>query len=131
MIGLIKTAQEAWREEFHAYADVSPTIDSYYPMTTPNNHKMNWLNPGHADYAKWNNLGVSTPNPVQFGYATKAGGPSDAYPATGTVQTFTKPANGEPWFMVKAAGDRNEDGKFAIFISTDTMHEVYGENETE
>jgi type IV pilus assembly protein PilA len=131
MIGLIQTAQEAWREEFHAYADVSATIDTYYPQTTPNNKKANWVNPAHPDATKWATLGVETPNPVQFDYATKAGSPGAGIPALGTVQAWTFPNNGEPWYVVKAVGDRNEDGNYAIFIGSSFTHEIYGEKEAE
>jgi type IV pilus assembly protein PilA len=131
MIGLIKTAQEAWREEFHAYDDVSATIDTYYPQATPNNTKSNWANPSHPEYTKWAALGVSTPNPVQFDYATKAGDASTAKPSLGTIQSWTWPANGEPWYIVKAVGDRDEDGQYAIFIGSSFTQEIYGENEAE
>lgn len=130
MIGQIKTAQEHWREDFHAYYTVSTTIDSFYP-DTPNNAKRHWQNNAHADFQRWTFLGVSTPNPVQFGYATVAGGPADGKPNLGTTKVWTWPADGEPWFIVKAAGDLNEDGKFSLYVSSSYTQEIYAENESD
>lgn len=131
MIGQIKTQQEAWREEFHAYYDVSNSLTSYYP-DTPNNAKRHWVSPAHADYQRWLFLGVQTSNPVQYGYITKSGGPSDSVPTLGTNQTGWPPAsNGEPWFFVLAVGDLNEDGNFSKFVGSSFTHEIYAENDTE
>lgn len=131
MIGQIKTAQEAWREEFHAYYDVSTTLTSWYPAN-PNNAKRSWVFPAHADYQKWLFLGVSTPNPVQYGYITKAGGPNDDPPALGTNQVGWPPAkDGEPWFLVMAVGDLNEDGKYSKFVGSRFTSEIYSESDSE
>lgn len=131
MIGQIKTAQEAWREEFFAYYDVSTSITSYYPAP-PDNAKRHWVNPAHADQQKWSFLGVSTPNPVQFGYVTKAGGPADGVPNLGTSQQGWPPAtNGEPWFLVLAVGDLNQDGKYSKFVGSSFTQEIYSENDAE
>ncbi len=130
MVGSIKTAQEAFKEETGVYMPVSTTIDTYYPMTTPGNQKHSWGAPTHPDYANWQTLGVSTPNPVIFGYATVAGGPGDTVPALGTVQqTLTMTPSGEPWYVVKAVGDQNPGGPQAIFIGSSFNQEIYAENE--
>lgn len=131
MIGQIKTQQEAWREEFHAYYDVSSSLTSWYPGD-PNNAKRHWANDSHPDYQRWVYLGVQTPNPVQYGYITKAGGPSDTPPGLNTNQVGWPPAtNGEPWFLVVAAGDLNEDGKLSKFVGSSFTSEIYSENDSE
>lgn len=130
MIGQIKTAQEAWREEFNAYYDVSTSLSSYYP-DNPNNAKRHWVNPGHGDYQRWLFFGVSTPNPVQYGYVTKSGGPADTPPAMGTTKVFNWPATGEPWFVVKAVGDLNQDSKYSMFVGSSFTQEIYAENDSE
>jgi len=132
MIGLIKTAQEAWHEEFFAYYSPSTTIDTYYPMLTPSNKKHHWVQSGHGDYPRWRNLGVSTPNPVMFGYASVSGGPTDAVPSVGAKQqTLTFPLDGEPWYVVKAVGDQNADGNTSLFVGSRFAQEIYVENQEE
>jgi prepilin-type N-terminal cleavage/methylation domain-containing protein len=130
MIGQIKTAQESWREEFHAYYDVSTTIDNYYPAT-PKDFKRHWVNTAHPDYAKWNHLGVTTSNPVHFGYAVKAGGPSENPPSPGTTQAFNWPATSEPWYVIKSVGDLNANGTFSKFVGSSFTSEVFAENDGE
>jgi len=131
MIGQIKTAQEHWREEFHAYYTVSTNKTAWYPGA-PNNAKRHWQNPGHADYQKWIFLGVSTPNPVQYGYVTMGGAPTDNPPGLGTNQGGWPPAtNGEPWYFVMAVGDMNTDGNYSKFVGSSFTSEIYAENESE
>lgn len=132
MIGLIKTAQEAWREEFNVYFSPSSSIDSYYPNTSPKNVKSHWINESHADYPNgWKHLGVNTPNPVMFGYATVGGTAAQSPPSLGTKETFTFDPKGEPWFVVKAVGDQNDDGVKSIFVGSSFTQEIYAENEQE
>jgi type IV pilus assembly protein PilA len=129
MIGSIKTAQEAFREETGVYLNVSD--NGPYPAAGVN-QKHHWGMPTHADYARWQTLGVSTPNPVIFGYITNAGGPTDTVPDMGTLQqTLTFTPNGEPWYVVKAECDRNGNSLKAIFVGSSFTQEVYGENEEE
>lgn len=131
MIGQIKTAEEAWREEFHAYYNVSTSIDTYYPGV-PKNEKKHWINPAHTDWAQWQHLGVQTPNPVQFGYAVVAGNPGGTPPNPGAAQTFAWPnPTTEPWFVVKAVGDFNEDSRYSKFVGSSFTQEIYAENEGE
>lgn len=131
MIGQIKTAEEAWREEFHVYHTTSANIDTYYPGV-PKNEKKHWVNPSHGDWPKWKHLGVQTPNPVQFGYAVVAGNPGDTPPSTGTAQAMAWPnPTVEPWFVVKAVGDFNEDSNYSKFVGSSFTQEIYAENEGE
>jgi len=128
MIGAIKTAQEAFREETGVYYDISNTP---YPAVGLN-QKHHWGMPSHPDYAKWQTLGVATPNPVIFGYITRAGSPTDSVPSMGTIQqTLVFTPSGEPWYVVKAEGDKNGDGVKAIFVGSSFTQEIYGENEEE
>lgn len=131
MIGQIKTAQEAWREEFHAYYDVSSAMNNYYPGP-PENKKKHWVNPGHSNWDKWKHLGVSTPNPVQFGYVVRAGNPGDVPYSPGTSQAMNWPnPTTEPWFVVLAVGDMNQDGIYSRFVGSSFASEIYAENDSE
>lgn len=129
MVGSIKTAQEAFREETGVYLNIS---DLPYPAVGLN-QKHHW-NAGatHPDTQQWMTLGVSSPNPVIFGYITQAGGPTETVPDMGTVQqTLVFTPNAEPWYVVKAESDKNGNGIKAIFVGSSFTQEIYGENEEE
>ena len=131
MIGQMKTAQESWREEFHAYYDVSSSITAYYPAD-PDNKKRHWTNQSHADWGKWQHFPVTTPNPVYFGYAIVAGGPGGTPPSPATAQTFNWPnPTTEPWYVIQAVGNFDEDDVYSRFVSARVTHEIYAENEGE
>src|SRR5688572_10733767 len=59
MIGSIKAAQEAFKDETFAYLDVTGTLTSYYPSNAkPGQNKVAWGGAGPG-LANWNALGVS------------------------------------------------------------------------
>jgi len=132
MVGQMKAAEESWFDEYRAYYNVSTSLApaNAYPAA-PDNKKRNFKNPTHTDYAKWVNLNVNSNEPVQFGYAVQAGAASDTPPNPGTLQTFTWPSTGEPWYVVKAVGDRNEDTVLCIVLGSSFTQELYVENEQE
>ena len=131
MIGQIKTAQEAWREEFHAYYQVSTGMTKYYPGD-PDNKKKHWINSGHADWDQWKHLGVSTPNPVQYGYIVRAGAAGATPDNQGTAQAMNWPnPTTEPWFTVLAVGDMNQDKIYSRFVGSSFTSEIYAENDSE
>src|SRR3970040_1866166 len=99
MIGSIKAAQEAYKDETFSYLDVSKgDLTSFYPMQgeKPGKKKYHWVNDSHNDWDSWRALGISTANPVQFGYASVAGGANDAIPQPGTAKNFDWPPPGGP-----------------------------------
>jgi type IV pilus assembly protein PilA len=134
MIGSIKAAQEAYKDETFSYLDVSQgKLDSFYPMQgePPGKKKYHWVNDSHVDWDRWRALGLSTANPVQFGYACVAGGASDAIPQPGTDKSFDWPAPGGPWYVVLAVADQNENGVRSHYVSSSFTTEIYAENEGE
>ncbi|MEZ4232694.1 MAG: type II secretion system protein [Polyangiaceae bacterium] len=133
MIGSIKAAQEAYKAETFQYLKVSDKIDDFYPRD-PGEYKSAWNNPSHADFDKWNTLGVEAGGPVQFGYACVAGvGGTDAPPTDlGTTATVPIPtASGEPWYVVRASSDFDGDGTDSVYISSNSTSEIYFEGEGE
>lgn len=129
----IRGSEESYRAETLAYLQCSATLATYYPMTTPSSKKYAWDQPGHSDYDCWRTLNVQTDGPVKFGYAVVAGLPGAAVPA---ASQFSKPPTWpnpttDPWYAVAAAGDRDDDGTFALFLSSSFSGEIYGENDTE
>ncbi len=132
MINAIKAAEEAYRDETFVYLDVSGSLDSLYPNANPGNGKTQWNNPSGNNYANWQTLGVDSSTAVQFGYAVVAGGAGEAPPNPGaTQQSFTWPAPTEPWYVIKAVGDRDQDGVNAIAVAHSFSSEVYVEREEE
>jgi type IV pilus assembly protein PilA len=132
MINAIKAAEEAYRDETFVYLNVSGSLDSLYPNATPGNTKTHWDNPSGNDYANWQALGVDSTTAVQFGYAVQAGAAGATPPNVGTTeQNFTWPTPTEPWYVIKAVGDRDEDGVKAIVVAHSFSSEVYVEREDE
>lgn len=136
MLGEIKKMQEAYMEETFTYLDVSANLNAYYPMDageTPGEAKWSWDNPGHPDYAGWQQLNVSTNQPVAYGYVTVAGGPADVVPQPGQitqVMNFPDPP-GRWWYLVKAVADMDGNGVYSAYVGSSFTAEIYGENEGE
>jgi type IV pilus assembly protein PilA len=143
MIQGIRAAQESYKAEMLVYLDVSAslsTLSNYYPRDPSANCQANitrktpWANPNGSDYVKWRTLNVTADSPVVFGYATKAGTTTTAYPALPSqlVQNPNLPSPPtEPWYIITAMADRDCDSKYAVFLATSFSGEVYYENETE
>lgn len=108
------------------------TITAYYPMATPSHTKYSWEQQAHPDYQCWRMLNVRTDGAVRFGYAVVAGNPSDGViqPQGFTNLTALQQPT-DPWYVIQAAGDRDDDGEFALIAATSWTNEVYIENETE
>ena len=131
MITAIRAAEEAYKDETFAYLNVTGAgLQPLYPNATPNMTKWNWQNPAHPLYAQWQRLGVDSTTAVQFGYAVAAGiGACSVNP--GTQQVFNWPATTEPWYVVVAVGDRDEDGIQSRVVASSFTSELYVEREEE
>lgn len=129
MIQSIRAAEEAHKAETLVYLGCSGcgpsgcapgagSLTAYYPQTNkkPDDRKWHWQNPNHSDYACWNLLHVSADGPVQFGYSVVAGSPANAPPATSLSVQPNWPAPQEGWYVVQAAGDRDNDLSYAIVV---------------
>lgn len=135
MIGLIKAAQESYKDETFTYLNVSGSLNDFYPRdpTKDTDRKVAaWSNPAHADATNWRTLGVESNAPVEFGYAVVAGAAGDNPPNPGTDQAQSWPENTtEPWYVIKAVADRDKDGQLAILLGSSFTSEIYAENESE
>ncbi len=134
MIGSIKAAEEAFRNETYTYLNVSSNINTYYPNDPPGEVKRNWGDPSGNNYAKWMELGVQATGPVQYGYAVVAGAAGGTPPDPGFTEAdhkVTWPTTTEPWYVVKAVGDVDGDGIQSIFVSSSFTNEIVSENEAE
>ena len=132
MVGAIRAAQESYRAETMRYLDVSGAYNRWHPAE-PNKQKRAWDYPSHADYAKWQQLGVRSDGPVYFGYLTYAGlAGEDVRTPTGVSANFNFPDSpAEPWYIVQAAGDLDGDDERCYVVGSSFTSEIYVENEGE
>jgi type IV pilus assembly protein PilA len=137
----IRGAQESYKAEMLEYLYVSTSLNSWYPSATLGDHKTMWGGAGDGD-TKWRMLNVTTDGPVRFGYATKAGttanfgglSANSGFTYSGLGGPLLNNPNYQPngpWYVVQAAGDRDQDGTLALLLTTSTMSGIYWENETE
>ena len=134
MIQSIRSAQERWKAENGSYLDVSTSLTNTYPMAAPGKTLYHWDQPSGNDYLKWRLLAPTTSGPVMFGYATKAGPAFAAMISPTTAGHPGWPAatqQREPWFVVQATGDTDEDGNKSYYVGSSVNGEVYRENEGE
>lgn len=130
MINGIRSAQESYRAETLMYLNVSGSLDSYYPMTTPSAKKYAWGGGNDAIADRWRILNVTTDGPVMFGYATIAGGPGEVT-ASGLAITADIPDATEPWYIIQAKGDVDGNGVFSHCIATSMSNQLIWDNEGE
>jgi type IV pilus assembly protein PilA len=108
------------------------SLTAYYPMSTPSSKKYTWTQSGHPDFDCWRLLNVRTDGAVRFGYAVVAGDAGDSViqpSGFGNLNALQQP--NEPWYVIQAAGDRDEDSKLALLAATSWSNEVYVEDDTE
>jgi prepilin-type N-terminal cleavage/methylation domain-containing protein len=127
VIQAIRGAQEQWRAETQSYLDVSTSLTAWYPTDDPGREKHPWDQPSGNDYANWRLLNPAVTGPVQFGYSTIAGSAGEAIPdlEMTTQPGFKLPT--EPWFIIQATADVDEDGVRAIFAASSFTGELYTE----
>jgi prepilin-type N-terminal cleavage/methylation domain-containing protein len=132
MIAAIKGAQESYRAEALRYLDVSVgNIDTYFPLSVPTDQKVVW-DPtsckGKPVCDNFRVLNVQAESAVYYRYSTIAG-PADG--AVRTVDGHTFPAANDPWYVVKAQGDLNNNGTFGMFWSSSWDSIVWSKNSDE
>ncbi|MGK3984038.1 type II secretion system protein [Sorangium sp. So ce136] len=137
----IRGAQESYKAEMLVYLPVSSALDAWYPSGTLGNQKRAWNDTTHTDAANWRMLNVTTDGAVRFGYASVAGNGSDfgltphlgftwhGLPQAPLADPQFAPRG--PWYVIQAAGDRDEDGTYALLLTASTMSGIYWENDTE
>lgn len=130
MIANIKGAQETYRAETLRYLDASAgNLDSYYPTGIPKLGKVAWDTTGcTADPCKgFRVLNVKADGMVVYRYSTIAGA------GDGTARTIDGIAftANEPWFIVKARGDTNQDGVDGLYWSSSFRNYIWSQNADE
>jgi type IV pilus assembly protein PilA len=137
IIGMIRGGQEAYKAESMVYLSPSSSLADYYPNATPNDSRMNWVQPADTRYTDptkgWGLLNVAADSPVRFGYACVAGIGSPMQPITAMASPPAMPTlpAGVPWYVVQAINDHDNNGIYAVFASASTSGEMLSENEQE
>ena len=135
-IQAIRAAQERWRAETLSYLRVSGSMTSWYPNPTPAvagtiTLKYAWDNPGGNDKPAWDLLNPSIPGPVQYGYVTWAGAPTQLPPAFSTATQPAWQVPTQPWYVIEAICNANGDGVMAHMAASSFTDELYTENSGE
>jgi type IV pilus assembly protein PilA len=137
LIGAIKAAQEAYKDETFEYLDVSgsKTIakETYYPDNYPDKvtgkgqGKVQWGGAPNVLRDRWSILGVRPSGPVRFVYACAAGGPSDDMAALDGIPVANWPtgAQGAPWYVVEAVADLNWGGEISRYAAANFSSEIF------
>ena len=149
VISGIRSAEENYKAETLQYLGCSGcnsatgclqptgTLATVYPQTAgPTKAKWAWRNPGHADYACWRMLNVTTDGAVLFAYSVVAGAAGTAVGSPGPAgYGLTDPGwpnpPVDPWYVVQATGDQNGDSHRSYFASSSFSGEVFAKDETE
>jgi type IV pilus assembly protein PilA len=135
LVQSIRVAQEAYHAETQQYADVSPTLDSWYPLATPRGNLVTaWGGDCNNCNVPWSLLPLHVDGPVMFGYATKAGTANTKPTAlpTGFPQTLTLPDQlPTDWYMITASCDIDGDptNTNSLVLTTSWNNQVFTFNE--
>lgn len=133
IIQALRGAQESRRAESGTYQDCSPTDGSkpWYPHS-PDGTVHAWKQESHADWDNWKQLDVSRPEGTQFGFLVNAGSPATAPPTPETASKPTWPTPlTDPWYVIQAAGNRDNDTTFSLLLASSFTGELYVENDGE
>jgi type IV pilus assembly protein PilA len=134
IISSIRIAEESYRAETLSYANCSADdLTKYYPIVEArlNGKKMIWRNSSHEHFDCWKMLNVVTDSPTRYGFAVVAGAPGKAMPEPSTNNKPTWPTPTEPWYVIQAAGDNDDDDNYALFVTSSLNGEIYSEREEE
>jgi type IV pilus assembly protein PilA len=132
MVQSIRAAEESWKASHGTYFNVSDTLDNYYPTRSPNRQRRSFYLATNDDLTqKWKLLNPTVPGPVQFGYSVVAGLPGSAAKVPNTSEKPVWPATTDPWYVIEAKGDKDEDGSFAYFVTSSFGPDVFTERPEE
>lgn len=136
LLGSIKAAQEAYKDETFEYLDVSgsKSITNFYPTNAlPGQNKVQWGGAPDDVANRWRTLGVNPSSPVRFVYACAAGGPTDniVAPEAMTIGNWPSGAQGAPWYVCQAKGDLDRGGKISKYAVASFSGEIFSADDGE
>lgn len=121
MMSSIRSSEASYKQETLVYLGCSPTLTSYYPQTTskPDQYRWRWEQPAHPQYNCWQRLSVENDKVTRFGFAVVAGGAGDPVPQVSLTNAPVWPnPTTAPWYVVQAAGDRDADLAYSLFVTS-------------
>ena len=132
MVQAIRVAQESYRAEAGAYANISTSMNGLCPVHAMGT-KAPWDPSCNGGSATWSVLAVHADGPVLFKYATMAGKGGTSLPALPTGSTAGSlggtPAN--DWFLVSAISDIDGNGVNCVVVGTSWSNQIYVDRESE
>lgn len=145
MINQIRAGQEAYRTDAFTYLDISGTksladMSTFYPNPSPGNFKTAWGSTSGAVGQRWSSLNMQPDGGgLYFAYGCAAGESTDPVPGVNTstpgnaavVTVGNWPTTvGSAWYVVKAIGDLDGDGKdYTEYVTGSFTTQVYFGNE--
>ncbi len=130
IIGAIRVAEESYRAETLNYLTCSANTSDWYPAP-PDGKKRHWIF-SHAFDDCWKILNVTTDSPTTFGFSVMSG-PAGSTPVAALTKkkpSWPSPTT-EPYYVIHAAGNADNDATLAILVSSSFSSEVYVEDESE
>ncbi len=132
MLQGVGVAQEGYHAETQQYANISPSLASWYPQASPVGTLVTeWGQPCSSQCQSgmdWTMLPLHVDGPVMFGYATVAGAAGQApQPASVTVNGAVivfNPAPTTDWFISAAQCDLDGQGapNTTVYATSWTNH---------
>jgi prepilin-type N-terminal cleavage/methylation domain-containing protein len=130
VIQAIRAAQETYRAENQRYLDVSGSAERWYPVSSFDDRRHPWINEDHEDYTTgWKRLAAPVTQPVTFRYVVRAGMPGTNFPTLPVAVNLGTAV--DPWYVIRARADANENGTFCDVIATSLNNELVILNEGE
>jgi prepilin-type N-terminal cleavage/methylation domain-containing protein len=133
MIESIAIAQEKFKTHHPSYLNVSTSLTTYYPAATVGSIiRPFWGWVDHVDYDNWVRLDPKAPLEIRYVFATTAGMPYTEPSALteGSVAGYDWPdplTIHNPWYVVQAIGDLNDNGENHLLLLTSFTDTVYEE----
>lgn len=135
MLGAIKSGQEAFKSETFRYLAVSPDLKTPYPQGDPDavgTVKYAWEGGLPASVrTNFESLGVKSSAPVQYGYASVAGGASQEMPDLPLGFEMTWPDPGGPWYVAVAWADLDGDKDLGGYVTSSLTAAIVSTHEGE
>lgn len=130
VIQALRSAQEAYRAENQVYLNVSAP-NAWYPTATFGATAIGWSAnyDTHTNGAAFKTLNAAVQHRVQYRYLVNAGAAGATLPTP--IVSMTWPAVSEPWYVIQARADVDEDGVYSNAIATSFNGEIYLDNEGE
>ena len=126
----IRAAQERYRAENQVY--LARNSSGWYPTSGVGDTRTSFVMTSHSDYADlWRLLRPAVERPVGFGYWVNSGLPGDDLPTLPTEKKFAATTVSEPWYVVQAQADADEDGTFCRVVASSMNPDVLIEDDGE